>query len=85
MSCEMKKYLIAIAGLLSLGSYASATTVESIFPTASVSALAEGFLTRYVDLILQFWPLFIGVAVVFMVVYKLIRMGKNAIHGKVGR
>lgn len=58
-------------------------TVEQIFPTASVSALATGFLTRFVDLLLGYWPLIIGVAVTFAVVLMLLRKARKAIHGKI--
>jgi len=60
-----------------------AETVEEIFPTASVSALATGFLIRYVDLLLAFWPLIIGIAVVFAIVLMLLRRARRAVHGKV--
>lgn len=70
----------AIGGLVS--TVAHGQTVESLFPTASVSELATGFLSRYIDLLLSLWPLMIGVAVVFSIVYLLLRKAKKATKGK---
>jgi len=70
------------AGVMGYASLAGATTVEDIFPVASIQPLAVGFLTRYVDLLLDYWPLFIGVAVTFAIVYMLLRKAKHAIHGR---
>jgi len=71
----------SIAGLVATIAHGQ-TTVESLFPTASISELAIGFLDRYIDLLLSLWPLFIGVEVVFSVVYLRLRKGRKAIHGK---
>lgn len=73
--------VMAVAGLIS-GIAHGQTTVETLFPTASVSELATGFLSRYIDLLLSLWPLMIGVAVVFSIVYLLLRKAKKAVHGK---
>lgn len=73
---------MVLLGLIITVAHASAETVESLFPTASVSVLATGFLDRYIDLLLSLWPLLIGVAVVFSIVYMLLRKAKRAVHGK---
>jgi len=73
--------VMAVVGVISQVAHGQ-TTVESLFPTASVSELATGFLSRYIDLLLSLWPLIIGVAVVFSVVYLLLRKSKSAIRGK---
>lgn len=72
----------AVIGAL-VGFSAHAETVEQIFPTASVQALSIGFLSRYVDLLLAYWPLIIGVAVTFAVVLMLLHRSRRAIHGRV--
>jgi len=73
---------IAIGMASLITSVAHGQTVESLFPTASVSELATGFLSRYIDLLLSLWPLMIGVAVVFSIVYLLLRKAKKATKGK---
>lgn len=73
----------SIGGLLIASNVFAQQTAAQLFPTASVSELAEVVLDRSIDVLWAYWPTILVVAVTIGIAFFLIAKALRAVRGKI--